>query len=410
MKTQIILIIFSISSLLNLQAQEYVGLSMGPSYSYDIYYSLTDGITANQERTNWELAFSTDPNDNNIRINSGNPVALYEVSDEISEWENITALNSNAIQLRNSNTDWSKGAFVVNTSGGLNYGWGDYNPETHVIEGSRIFIITYGTSTKKIIINSLDAGVYNFTMSNLDGSSEENISVDVNPYSSKNFIYYSLQSKEIRDREPDSDAWDLLFTKYEEDLNNDVANPLNYSQPYFVAGVLTNGNLVAQHEGSTEDMISFSELDTTRNTNTIGYDWKEYTGTFTIVPDRAYYLADQNQASVYKIVFDSFSGQSSGNVSFSILESEQLLNLQEHNLLASELKIYPNPSSGIFFIEYPSNTTVDVLITNLRGQIISSQTIYTSSSFDLSDQEPGFYFMHILGDKINTLKKISILK
>ena len=154
MKTKFILILMSLLCFINIKAQEFVGLSMGASYAYDIYYSLTDGIIASPERTNWELAFSTNVYDNNIRINSGNNVNLYEVTSDISEWENITELSSNSMQLRNSNVDWSFGAFVVNTSDGLNYGWGDYNTETNIIEGSRIYIITYGTNTKKLIINS----------------------------------------------------------------------------------------------------------------------------------------------------------------------------------------------------------------------------------------------------------------
>ena len=294
MRKVIFLLIYALS-LINLKAQEYVGLSMGPSYAYDIYYSLANGITATPERTNWELAFSTNPYDNNIRINSGNVVALYEVSNNINEWENITELNSNAIRLRNSNTDWSLGAFVVNSADGLNYGWGDYNTESNIIEGSRIYIITYGTVTKKMIINSLDQGVYSFTIANLDGSSEENISVDTTPYINKKFIYFSLLSNEIVDREPNADQWDLLFTKYEEDLNNDIANPLDYEQPYFVTGVLSNGNLLAQHEGSISDDYNIMNLDTTRNINAIGYDWKEYSGSFVMISDRSYYIADQNE-------------------------------------------------------------------------------------------------------------------
>ena len=39
--------------------QELVQCSMGSNYTYDIYYSLEYGITAYPDRTNWELAFST---------------------------------------------------------------------------------------------------------------------------------------------------------------------------------------------------------------------------------------------------------------------------------------------------------------------------------------------------------------
>ena len=396
---------------INIKAQEFVGLSMGASYTYDIYYSLTDGITATPERANWDLAFSTNPFDNNIRINSGNAVRLYEVSNDINEWGNITSLNSNALRLRNSNVDWSYGAFVVNASDGLNYGWGDFNTETNIIEGSRIYIVEYGTPTisKKIIINSLNLGVYNFTIANLDGSFEENIFIDTTPYSDKNFIYYSIETNEILDREPNSSSWDLLFTKYEEDLNNELANPLNYSQPYFVAGVLTNGNTIAQYEGPTSDIISFSELDTTSNINTIGWDWKEYTGTFSIVPNLSYYITDQNQTSLHKIVFESFSGQSSGNVSFNILETEQLLNY-ENDFSTNELKIYPNPSSGKFYLDFQPNSDVFVSIKNLSGQTIKNEKLNNAHLIDLSDQAKGLYIIHITGTNINKVKKVSIVK
>ena len=411
MGTKIILILTCLLCFINIKAQEFVGLSMGASYAYDIYYSLTDGITATPERANWDLAFCTNPSDNNIRINSGNAVRLYEVSNDINEWENITSLNSDALRLRNSNVDWSYGAFVVNTADGLNYGWGDYNTETNIIEGSRIYIVEYGTPTisKKIIINSLNFGVYNFTIANLDGSSEENISIDTTPYSDKNFIYFSIETNEILDREPNSSSWDLLFTKYEDDLNNDVANPFNYSQPYFVAGVLTNGNTIAQYEGPTSDIIPFTELNTTSNINSIGWDWKEYTGTFSIVPDLSYYIANQTQTSVYKIIFDSFSGQSSGNVSFNILETEQLLNY-EKDVSTNEFNIYPNPSSGEFYLDFQPNSDVFVSIKNLSGQTIKNEKLNNSNLIDLSDQVQGFYIIHITGTNINKVKKVSIVK
>ena len=125
------------------KSQETIGISMGSSYLYDIYYSLNDGITAYPERENWELSFSTNINDNNIRINSGAGMSLYEVSENILVWDNINSLENDAIQLRNSNEDWDIGAFVSNSSGGLNYGWGNYNTYDNSIIGSKIYVINY---------------------------------------------------------------------------------------------------------------------------------------------------------------------------------------------------------------------------------------------------------------------------
>ena len=111
---KLILIFFVLFNYAN--SQQIVGIGMGPSYQYDIYYSFDSGITAYPERNNWHLAFSTDLSSGNIRINSGAPVSLYEVGQSFDSWSQIESLNQNAVQLRNSNTDWNIGAFVSNSS------------------------------------------------------------------------------------------------------------------------------------------------------------------------------------------------------------------------------------------------------------------------------------------------------
>lgn len=390
-------------------SQNIEGVSMGSSYVNDIYYSLENGITASPNRTDWELAFSTNEFDPNIRINSGNDVSLYEVSSDISEWDNITSLSSSALQLRNSNTDWDVGAFLANATG-ENYGWGEYNFGTHIIEGSKIFVIIYGSSQKKMIVNGLNMGVYTFTIANMDGSEEEEIIVDAAYYSDKKFIYFSLQTGQIIDREPEINNWDLLFTKYEADLNNDISDPLSFDMAYYVSGVLTNGNLISQYDGNTEDSPLMMSLDTGRNINTIGWDWKEYTGSYSMVPNRAYYIANLNEDAAYKIVFQSFVGASSGNISFTLNQVESLVPMSVFSMASNELVVYPNPSKGYFHLELDHSDEVLVNITDIHGQRISSQGMTELTSINLTGYPLGFYFINILGKGINTTKMVSIIK
>ena len=282
-------------------AQELVEFTLGSGYQYDIYYSLADGITGYPERTNWELSFSTNIYDGNIRINSGKGVVLYWVSDDISTWDNITNLPNDALQLRNSETEWEVGAFVSNADGGFNYGWGNYNPTSQIIEDSAIYIINYEDYSKKIKINSLINGEYNFTIANLDGSFEENISISTLSYSSKQFVYYSLVNNEVIDREPLE--WDIVFTKYESEyvtLNGET-------MPYVVTGGLSNNNSISQYDGFLDVNPVFEDLTFSTDINTIGYDWKEYSGQYTIIPDRVYYILSQDEQSLFKLVFQSFS-------------------------------------------------------------------------------------------------------
>ena len=214
---------------------------------------------------------------------------------------------------------------------------------------------------------------------------------------------------EVIDREPPSTSWDLLFTKYEEDLNNDIADPLNYEQPYNVTGVLSNDNLIAQYEGSISDNLSILAQDTTRNINTIGFDWKQYSGSYVMAADRSYFIADQNEEQVYKIIFNSFAGQSSGNLSFELIQVEELLSEEEY-INSALVNVFPNPSSGAFYLEYNPSSPVKVTVTNFRGQTISSQIISEPTWIDLSDQAQGFYFIQLNGKEINTVKKVSVIK
>ena len=396
------LIIFLIFSSFSLSSQELVQIGMGSSYQYDIYYSFDDGITAFPERNNWELAFSTDLYEGNIRVNSGNPVYLYEVAQSNKYWSQITGLPSDAQLLRNSNEDWSIGAFLSNATLDFNYGWGNFNFENESIEGEKIYIIDYPEGQKKIRINNFYMGVFNFTIANLDGSNEETIIIDSSLYQDKNFIYFSLNNNQIIDREPEKDNWDLLFSRYEEEyvtLNNDT-------MPYVVTGVLSNQNLTYQFDGSINQNPDIFLLNFNYDINAIGYDWKEYTGSFIMVPNRSYFIFSQDEATLYKIVFESFSGQSSGNLSFFIEEIvySPIYVTEDKN---TKLNIFPNPNNGNFNIEL-NGFDFFVGVFDLNGRRITSKECSDFCNFDLSDIQKGIYLLKLQSDNMNLINKIII--
>jgi len=406
MKYLLKILIVSISIINYTYSQELIQVSMGSGYEYDLYYSAEQGITAFSERENWELAFST--NGNNIRINSSY-ANLYQVSSNIEDWEEINNFDINtSTQLRNSNKEWKIGAFVSNyfDKNPLNYGWGNYNTETEIYEGCRIYIIEYNNEIKKIKINELVDGIFNFTMANLDGSNEENISIDTNPYLNKKFIYYSLANNEVINREPLSENWDLIFTRYEEEyvsLNGDT-------MPYIVTGVLTNQNLIAQYDGAIDIIPNTESLNISTEINTIGYDWKEYSGEFLIVPNRAYYLFSQDESSLYKILFQSFSGQSSGDLSFTIEEIEDFIPINNINSEKNNLfNIYPNPNNGIFNVNLNTQNAVLTII-DINGKIVLKENINQSLTLNLSSLNEGLFLINLNGEKFNISKKILIKK
>ena len=403
--TKFFLTLLLLTSFVN--SQQLIEMSMGSAYEYDIYFSLEDGIIAFPERDNWELAFSTNSNDNNIRINSAY-VKLYQVSENIDDWEEITNFNSSfSLQIRNSNTEWEFGAFVINyfNKNPYNFGWGNLNNQTQIIEGCRIYIIEYFNELKKIKINNFNNGIFDFTISNLDGSSEENITIEANLYSNKKFIYYSLINNEIIDREPNVEDWDMVFTRYEEEyvtLNGDT-------MPYVVTGVMTNQNLVAEFNGDINIYPNTDDLNFSYDINTIGYDWKEYSGEFIIVANRTYYILNQEQTKLYKILFQSFSGQASGNLSFTIEEINNFNPINSLSELENNFTISPNPNQGEFKINSNINDGI-ITIIDTRGKILIKEELSQSLTLNLNEIIDGIYLININGDKFNISKKMVIKK
>ena len=66
----------------------------------------------------------------------------------------------------------------------------------------------------------------------------------------------------------------------------------------------------------------------------------------------------------------------------------------------SRLKVWPNPASGIFFIELPASETDDITleIFDSRGLIYDTKAIWKSdhlAQFDLSHFPAGVYFLRV---------------
>ncbi|MAQ70094.1 MAG: hypothetical protein CMD23_03255 [Flavobacteriales bacterium] len=387
---------------LDFKGQQLVEFSMGASYQYDIYYSLSEGVTAFPERDNWELAFSTGYSPN-IRINSGIGVTLFEVSNNIESWSEITDLPSSAVQLRNSNLDWQVGAFTVNGAEDVGDDWLEYNYGDIIFQsGTKIYIINYGQESKKIKINSFLNGTFNLTIANLDGSDEQVININTLDYTEKAFVFYSLTNNEIIDREPNSDSWDILFTKYEEEYVNLDGDTM----PYIVTGGLSNGNMVAQYDGFLDVNPSFQSLDASFDINTIGYDWKQYSGSYTIVDNRAYYILSQDEESLYKIIFQSFAGGQSGNMSFLI----EQLNYTPSSLHESKINfnIYPNPNTGSFIVNY-EGADAQLEITDVNGRVLIQHT-GSFLAIDINNLNNGIYFAKIITNDDIFAKQIIVNK
>ena len=322
------------------QAQT-VQISMGNNYANQIFYSMQNGEIKNISNDNWDLAFTTDQYASTIRTNDGKGVELYTYHlGDTSDWQNINVsiMNNLSSGMYNSEISWYDGAFENNSLGHPDYGWGVYNMITHNVTGDSLYIIkTINGNWKKIWIQELTtAGEYIFKFANLDGSNEITQSILKTNYTDKNFIYFSIDQNTIIDREPISSEWDITFTKY--------ISPVQ-AMPYPVTGVLTNNNTeVAKATGVTDPLTYFdySNHNFNNEINSIGYDWKSYQGSFVVDANRCYFIKDKNE-NIWRLVFNSFDGMSTGNVEFN---TELIFNTSSENInKASSLNVFPNPTT-----------------------------------------------------------------
>ena len=374
------------------QAQT-VQISMGNNYANQIFYSMQNGEIKNISNDNWDLAFTTDQYASTIRTNDGKGVELYTYHlGDTSDWQNINVsiLNNLSSGMYNSEISWYDGAFENNSLGHPDYGWGVYNMITHNVTGDSLNIIkTINGNWKKIWIQELTtAGEYIFKFSNLDGSNEITQSILKTNYTDKNFIYFSIDQNTIIDREPISSEWDITFTKY--------ISPVQ-AMPYPVTGVLTNNNTeVAKATGVTDPLTYFdySNHNFNNEINSIGYDWKSYQGSFVVDANRCYFIKDKNE-NIWRLVFNSFDGMSTGNIEFN---TELIFNTSSENInKASSLNVFPNPTTQNTNLIFDFEEECLINIYDISGvQVYSNQLNSTGLeliNLPTGNFDAGLYFL-----------------
>ena len=348
-----------------------------------------------------------------IRINAGMGTELYSYPlGDTADWNNFNSSNiSNWLPIYNSDTNWFIGAFDKNSSSMFDMGWGIYSMITHHVTGDSLYAIkTVGGDWKKLWIQKLANDEYTFKYADLDGSNEVNSLVSKTNYTDKNFIYYSIDQNSVIDREPISTDWDITFTKY--------ISPVQ-GTPYGVTGVLSNNGVQVAQVDNVPDPNSYSDYSQhtmTSEINTIGYDWKSFdmsTFSYSVEPYRCYFIKDQND-KIWRIVFTSFEGSSTGNIEFNLEEMSSSTFISDNQIDISSFEIYPNPISD-------NNLTVvyDILsnesqleIFSITGEKVFSQTLYGSGfqakSFTLPNLKKGIYLVKVNSIKSSIQKKLVV--
>lgn len=398
-----IIIIISISlSTVNAQIKDYTEetLNMEPGYANDLFYSMSDGLVASVERAGWDIAFYTSAFSAGIIINEGNGVMLYNYPNgDTAAWATVdTSGMSSWTALVNSPEIWEDGAFNRDATGHPDYGWGVYNTVTHSLTGTKIYLINVpNVGVKKLwIVDKISVdNIYHIRYANLDGSDEQNVEIDANPYTDKNFIYFSLETNQVVDREP-AGNWDILFTKYF-DLTQDMAG--NWTN-YLVTGATSNVNrATSKYYPVAANYNDWSAKPMDSLKNTIGYNWKSFSmANFAWeVEDSTAFFVKNDAGDVYKLIFTNWEGTSTGV--FSLAKEMVSAAFISDFETSSNLNVYPNPASNKININSGISFNGELVISDISGRIIYSQQINTNAnspvSLDISDINKGLYILTI---------------
>ena len=397
----------------NIYAQTQ-SISLQPSYTNQSFYSMENGEAANVDNADWDLAFSTGAMSSSIRINAGmgTELYLYPLGDT-TDWNTFNSSNiSSWTPIYNSDTNWLIGAFDKNSTSMFDMGWGMYSMVTHFVTGDSIYAIkTVGGNWKKLWIKQLANGEYDFQYADLDGSNQVNATITQSSFSDRNFAYYSLDQNTSLNREPASQDWDITFTKY---------ITLVQGMAYSVTGVLSNSGVQVAQVDNLPDPNTYTDY--TQHTmmtemNIIGYDWKDFdmsTFSYVLDPNRCYFVKDFNDR-VWRIVFTSFEGSSTGIVEFNTQEmtggSTSIINA---NSDISTFEIFPNPivNNDITIIYDNLSDYVKLEIYDITGKSVFSDIFYgagfKAKRVNTSNLKQGVYLVRINSEGTVLQKKLVV--
>lgn len=399
-----------------MSAQINKTISIGAGYVNENYYALESETEYVVTRDNWDLAFASNGvgfGSSAIRINGAIGCELYFYEDGIAGWNAVNTAGFNFETARRVTPDntWLVGAFgnaeQVDFS---DLGWGTYNTITHIVTGDRIFVMLLADGTyRKLIIESLNGSVYSFKYANIDGSDEVSATIAKTDYPADNFGYYSIQNNEAVDREPDTNTWDLLFTKYVTDLGDETY--------YGVSGVFSNVNVKVAQTNGVADVNSepYIGQDFSFNIGTIGYDWKSFNNTtfsYDVTEDLVYFVQTEN-FDVYRVIFTGFGGGANGDFVFSQELVGSTVDIEENLELSNILSVYPNPAIDRVNLTFiGSDQQTRIVLTDMTGKQLYVKQIMNAQGMqqefiDVNAYSKGVYFLSLItGNKVSTQKVI----
>jgi hypothetical protein len=393
------LLLFSVALAIGFQSQaQWVtdSVAMGPNYGSDIYYSMSKGAQGSPvSNTNWHLGFEMIPGGPGFggvsiianHVQGG--VKVYSLHLTGSSKFMTLAAGDTMIktQLYNADTNWDWGAFNTNASSTLfDYGWGQYNSTTHMVDGDSLYLLYIGATPYKMHIthyNSFPTAsiYYAFHIAKFDGSNDYQDTIRKSPnYMNKNFAYFDVTNNTELNREPDQKTWDVVFARY---MDYKAGPP---GAPYPTMGVLSNvGVSVADVRPVNPDTtVSYNSYVYTKAMNEIGFDWKSFTppGGPWLIDTTATFFVKTKDTALYQIKFIKFESGSGPTGTGKVVFAKRVWKFPvgintpaNSNILAHAIMPNPASNSADIAVEAKENGTAMIYVTDITGKIVVKNNV-----------------------------------
>lgn len=372
-------------------AQNYAQVSVGAAYAQQVYYTLDGDNVIALDNISWDLAFSTGPGGAGILCNESAslsaPISLAVFLAPTNDFANTIDPAALTDSLYNGEASWEDGALVSvkDETNPFDFGWGSYNPNTHIVMGDKVFAIRLrDDSWKKIKIESLSMGVYTMKYADLDGENEATITINKGDFADSPLALFSFDTGTATAAPAN---WDLFFGRYLTPL--DAGGGVIVQYP--VTGILSGpGVEVAEANGvdpaTVDHQPYLDSLDA--RLDIIGSDWKSFnlnTFSWAIESERAYFLKlpDNN---LWKLVFVDFEGSGTGTTTFEKTNLGVLTSAKVPESNFKEFGVFPNPVGAEFTVSFSlkeRRTNMPLYLVNSLGQKVWERRIDANSNLNV---------------------------
>ncbi len=391
---------------------------MGARFSYDLFYKLDQGVfLSKMDRNSWDMAFYVSTSGQSsfsaaVRANHDKEskdslpkVLVYSIHQPGTYWPIVSYKDTINLDdpLYNDTTDIDLGAFNQNrdSSNLFDFGWGKYNSSNHNLYGDSIYLVNNGARFFKIIIDSLDGytSTWYLRVGDLDSVGFDH-KVVINHststvFNNKTFAYFDVSQGNDLDLEPDSDAWDLKFTK----------SGVYYSTASAFFDETVGPEVNRRHTVARLQQVDPAIVDSThvlgltfsKDYSMIARDWaKNYK--FDSLGNQSFFVKPGYDTSYIFQIIVTGAEEQLGDVYFAYRAFRNPTSVADIAPTLSSASIFPNPCSiGHIYLNIDSKSALQ----NLHSKIydIMGRVVHHSEGIKL---DPGANFLEIPVDELPT--------